>query len=107
MESIKKMVPYLLVNIVAFYLLPLIAKDTESILFVLLIALPANCFVTAAVFGALNSFNLLYPIFVGLLFIPAVFIYLNESALFYCVIYGVIALMGNFIGMLFFKITKK
>ena len=78
-----------------------------SILFVLLLALPLICFITAIVNGIFNSLNMLYPVLVGLLFLPAVFIYLNESALFYVVAYGVIALIGNTIGMIVYYFKKK
>ncbi|MGI6509086.1 MAG: hypothetical protein ACOX1L_00685 [Erysipelotrichaceae bacterium] len=107
MENVKKMVPYLMVNVISFYLLPLVFKSNEGILFVLLMLLPAVCLATAIFYGIKNSLNMLYPAFVGLLFVPAVFIYLNESALFYVVVYGVIALIGNFIGMIVYYIKKK
>ncbi|HPX32472.1 MAG TPA: hypothetical protein PLT36_03110 [Erysipelotrichaceae bacterium] len=107
LENIKKMVPYLLVNVISFYLLPIVFKSNEGIFFVLLVALPIICFVTAIFYGIINSLNMLYPVLVGLFFVPAVFIYLNESALFYVVIYGILALVGNFIGMIVYYIKKK
>ncbi|MGI6608692.1 MAG: hypothetical protein ACOX1F_06970 [Erysipelotrichaceae bacterium] len=107
MENIKKMTPFLLVNAISFYLLPLVFNSNEGILFVLMLILPAVCFITAISYGVKNSLNMSYPIIVGLLFVPAVFIYLNESALFYAVIYGVLALVGNFIGMIAYYIKKK
>lgn len=107
MENIKKMIPYLLVNVIAFYLLPLVFNSNEGILFALMIAIPIICFITAIIYGIFNSLNMLYPVLVGLLFIPAVFIYLNESALFYVIVYGLIALVGNFIGMIVYYFKKK
>ena len=103
MKSYLRMIPYLLVNTLAFYLLPLIMQDTGSAMFVMLVGLPVSCFSTSIVFGARNSFNGFYPLAVALLFTPTIFVFYNESAAFYIVVYGIIALVGNLIGKLFYK----
>jgi hypothetical protein len=92
------MLPYLFVNAMAFYLLPIVIKDTGSAMAILLIVLPLICFVTALVYGAKNSFNLLYTIAVSLLFVPTIYIFFNPTAWVYIVAYGVIVLAGNYIG---------
>ncbi len=104
MKVTLKMIPYLLVNIVAFYLLPMVIQDTGSAMFVLLVAIPLICFTTAIVFGVKNSFNWIYPLAVALLFMPTIFIYYNESAAFYLAVYGIIALLGSLIGKIFYKL---
>lgn len=104
MKTNLKMIPYLLVVIVAFYVLPMVIQDTGSAMAVLLVAIPLICFAAAIVFGVRNALNWIYPLAVALLFVPTIFIYYNESAAFYSVVYGIISLVGNLIGKLFYKI---
>lgn len=106
MKGNLKMIPYLLVNVIAFYILPMIIQDTGSAMLVLLIVIPLICLVTAIVFGIKKSFNWIYPLAVALLFAPTVFLFYNESAAIYIVAYGIIALVGNLIGKIFYKRTK-
>lgn len=103
MKASFKMIPYLLVNAIAFYLLPMIIQDMGSAMLVLLLAIPLICFSIAIVFGVKNSFNWIYPLAVALLFAPTIFIFYNESATFYTAIYGILALVGNLIGKIFYK----
>ena len=90
MEKLKKMLPYLLINIGMFYLLPTLMIDTGSAMIILLILMPLGCFLTSLAYGVKNSFSWLYPIFVMLVFIPSIFIFYNESAFVYVFAYGVI-----------------
>ncbi|MEG2698796.1 MAG: hypothetical protein RR951_07695 [Ruthenibacterium sp.] len=106
MKTNLKMIPYLLFNIMAFYLLPMIIQDTGSAMFVLLVAIPFICFAAAIVFGIFNAFNWMYPLSVALLFVPTIFIYYNESAAFYITVYGIIAFLGNLIGLIFYKLKR-
>ena len=106
MKTNLKVLPYLLVNIVAFYLLPTMIKDTGSAMLVMLIGIPVICFVTSIVFGINHSFKLFYPITVALLFAPTVFMFYNSTAWVYIIVYGVIALIGNFIGKLISQSRK-
>lgn len=101
MEKLKKMLPYLLINIGMFYLLPTLMKDTGSAMIILLILMPLGCFLTSLAYGVKNSFSWLYPIFVMLVFIPSIFIFYNESAFVYVFAYGVISLVGFFLGASF------
>lgn len=101
-----KMIPYLLVNVIAFYIFPMIIQDTGSAMLIMLIGIPLICFIVAIVFGIKRSFNWIYPLAVALLFAPTVFIFYNESAAIYIVAYGIIALVGNLIGKMFYKQTK-
>ena len=78
-----------------FYLLPpLILRDTGSGMFLLLLALPLICLVMSFWQGWLKGLWLVHPLIVALLFLPTVWIYYNESALFYVAAYAVIALAG-------------
>ena len=98
MEKIKKMLPYLLINIGIFYLLPTLMKDTGSAMIILLILMPLCCFLTSLAYGVKNSFSWTYPIFVMLIFLPSIFIFYNESAMVYVFVYGFISLLGSFVG---------
>lgn len=98
MNRIKKLLPYLMVNIICFYLLTLLMKDTGSAMFILLFVIPVITFVNAIMRGKKNSFDILYPLLVMVIFVPYILIYMNESATIYIFIYGVISLMGCFVG---------
>ena len=87
-----------MVNIICFYLLTLLMKDTGSAMFILLFVIPVITFVNAIICGKKNSFDILYPLLVMVIFLPYVLIYMNESATIYIFIYGVISLMGCFVG---------
>ncbi|PNT90243.1 hypothetical protein [Clostridium thermosuccinogenes] len=100
MYKFKNMLAYLLVCAVAFYILPLSGKDTGSFMLILLIAIPLVCFITSLIYGIKNRFNLIFPVIVGVIFIPTIFIYYNRSAWVYIIGYAVISLIGNLIGRL-------
>lgn len=103
MEKIRKMLPYLVVLVFAFYLLPFLIKDTGSGMFILLIGIPMICFVVSVIYGMKNSFYWLFSLLVMLLFTPTIFIFYNDSATIYILAYGIISLIGNFIGSLLCK----
>jgi len=78
-----------------FYLLPpLIFRDTGSGMFLLLLVLPLTCLVMSFWQGWRKGPVVLHPLIVALLFLPTVWVYYNESALFYVVSYAAIALVG-------------
>lgn len=98
MNRIKKLLPYLMVNVICFYLLTLLMKDMGSAMFILLFVIPVITFVNAIICGKKNSFDILYPLLVMVIFLPYVLIYMNESATIYIFIYGAISLMGLIVG---------
>lgn len=98
MNRIKKLLRYLMVNIICFYLLTLLMKDTGSAMFILLFVIPVITFLNAIMCGKKNSFDILYPLLVMVIFVPYVLIYMNESATIYIFIYGAISLMGLIVG---------
>lgn len=100
MGKIRKMLPYLFVIILSFYLLPFLIKDTGSGMFILLLGIPIVCLIVSLLYGMKNSFNWLFSLLVSLLFIPAVFIFYNESAAIYILVYGIISVIANYIGSL-------
>ena len=102
-KSIKSLAIFLLINIALFYILPCIITDTSIAMIVLLVILPLSCLLVAVVYGSLNSFHIAYPLLVALAFIPAIWIFFNESAWVYIPAYGGIALIGNLIGAGIYK----
>jgi hypothetical protein len=107
MEKTKKMLPYLIIIILDFYLLPLFIKDTGTAMMMMLVVIPLICFVCSGVYGIKNSFNLYYALLVAILFVPSIFIFYNSTAWVYVLGYGIIALVGNAIGMMFYKQPKR
>lgn len=105
-KALKNMLPYLVVTLMDFYLLPLLIKDTGSAMMMLLVVVPLICFVCSMLYGAKNSFHWLYAMNVAILFIPTIFIFYNSSAWVYIVGYSLIAFIGNVIGMIIYKAKK-
>lgn len=100
MKKIREMSACLIVITFAFYVSPFFIKDTGSGILFLLIFNPIICFLTSLIYGIKHSFHLIYSLLIMALFIPAIFIFYNESAAIYVFIYGIIAIIGNFLGSL-------
>ena len=94
---------YLIVITLAFYVLPAFINDTGTGIFFLIILTPIICFVTSIIYGIRHSFNLIFLLIIMALFIPTIFIFYNESAAVYVLIYGIIAAIGNLLGSLIKK----
>lgn len=103
MDKIKKNWVYYLIIFIAFYIVPMLIKDTGSGMFILLIVIPLITLITSFVYGLRNTFDFIYPLIVAILFIPTLFIYYNTSAWIYVVAYSMIAVIGELLG----KILQK
>ena len=103
MEKIKQYLPYLAGNLIAFYSLPFLIKDTGSAMLILLVVAPIICFILGAFYRAKNPNIGFYPLLVGVLFLPSIFIFYNSSALIYAPIYAVLALLGSLAGQALYK----
>ena len=106
MKKIREMSVYLIVIILAFYALPVLINDTGTGIFFLLILTPIICFITSIIYGIRHSFNLIFLLLIMALFIPTIFIFYNESAAVYVLIYGIIATIGNLLGSLIKKMSN-
>ena len=105
MKKIKTMVPFLVAIALSYCFLPLLIRDGGTQTIALLVAIPIVCFIISIVYGINNSLNVLYPVFVAILAVIVIIRFpLNwrEFAIF-ALVYGIIALIGNAIGMKFFK----
>lgn len=105
-EKTTKQLPYLLVILLGFYWLPLLIVDTGSAMMLLLVIIPLICFLCSCVYGARHSFNFFYAMIVAVLFIPSIFIFYNTTAWVYSLGYGIISLIGNLVGALFYRSAK-
>lgn len=83
MDKLRKMLPFLGVNVFAFYILPFLNMHTNGVILLLLIEIPVICFVTALIYGIKRSFDLIYTLIVMLIFVPTIFMFYNESAAIY------------------------
>ncbi len=106
MKKIREMSVYLIVITLAFYVLPAFINDTGTGIFFLIILTPIICFVTSIIYGIRHSFNLIFLLLIMILFIPTIFIFYNESAAVYVLIYGIIAAIGNLLGSLIKKMSN-
>lgn len=106
MEKYKKMIPYLLVNAADFYLLPFLIWDTGSAMVLMLGVMPFICFFCSAFYGYRNTFQPLFALFTAVLFAPSIFIFYNESAWVYAIVYGAAALLGDAAGFLLHRLMK-
>ena len=95
---LKKMIPYLIVCAVAFFILPLFGNDTGSFIIILLILLPIVCFITSLLYSSRYEFNFLFSILVGIIFMPTIIIYYTSTACIYAIGYTVISLIGGLVG---------
>ena len=106
MKKIREMSVYLIVITLAFYVLPAFINDTGTGIFFLLILTPIICFITSIIYGIRHSFNLIFLLLIMDLFIPTIFIFYNESAAVYVLIYGIIEAIGNLLGSLIKKMSN-
>ena len=98
MDKIKKNWIYYLIIFIAFYLVPILIKDTGSGMFILLIVIPLITLITSIIYGLRNTFDFIYPLIVAILFLPTLFIYYDTSALVYVIAYSMIAVIGELLG---------
>ncbi len=96
MRNQAKALPYLLVNLLCFYLVPLFAPEQPAAL--LLVLFPIVTVACSLAAGTKAGFCWLYPLCAALLFLPSILLYYNRSAWVYSPLYGLLALIGLFFG---------
>lgn len=94
----KKLIPFLIVFLIIFYVLPLIIKTS----FILLAVSPILILITALIYGTKFGFNILLAVLCAVLFIPALFTSGLISGI-YLVAFFVVTLIGNALGLIFRK----
>ena len=104
-DKVKGLIPYVIFLLLDYYALPLLIQDTGTAMLVLLVAVPMLCLICSVVCGVKQGFSILYVALAGLLFIPSIFVFYNESAWVYVLFYAIIALVGNAVGRIFHNRT--
>ena len=93
---------YVVVALV-YYLIPVfLIQDTGSVIFFIVIGIPVVVFVVSMLFSVKYGYYWYFPIIIGLLWIPNLFL-LNDSAAIYILMYAVVSLVGQLVGSLFKK----
>ncbi len=100
--KLLNMLPYLIVLVVDFYLLPVAAQNTGAAMLLMLCVMPLVAIVTGVAYGLRRGFSIWLAVIALLLFIPTIFIYYNASAWVYPLFYALLVLVGNLIGRLFY-----
>lgn len=97
-----------IIKILMFYILPLplFAGSDGVIGMPLLMLLPVLILSFVLGFLSKEKKKFLYPLLTAIVFIPTVFIYYNESALIYSVVYLIISVIGVGTGSVWYIITK-
>jgi len=100
--KLLNMLPYLIVLVVDFYLLPVAAQNTGAAMLLMLCVMHLVALVIGVAYGLRSGFSLLLSLMALILFIPTIFIYYNASAWVYPLFYALIVLVGNCIGRAFY-----
>ena len=98
------LIPYVMALIVGFYALPLFPIQPALLV---LLAFPALVFVCSIVYGIRQGFDIWLPVIAAILFVPTIFLFYNETAWIYVIIYAVTSFVGCGVGRLFHKTASK
>lgn len=90
--------PYASVLAAAYYLLPLLMKDTGSAMFILLACMPLIVFVSSFLCCRRHRFQWVMIVLTFVLFLPSTYFYFNTTALGYSVFYAIVSAAGCFAG---------
>lgn len=99
----KEYLIYILLILNYYVIPPLFIIDTGSGMFILLIFVPLMVFFLSLLYSKIKGFKWYFSIVVSLLWIPSVYIFYNDSALVYCLIYCAVSFTGQLIGNFFKK----
>ena len=105
MRKIKTMLPFLTVIALSYCFLPLLIAGIGTLIVILFVAIPLVCLVCSIAYSINNSLNIFYPVFVVILSVILIirFPLIWDKLVISSLVYGIIALLGNAIGMIFFK----
>ncbi|HMN12113.1 MAG TPA: hypothetical protein PKD55_07295 [Bellilinea sp.] len=101
--KIRAILAPLILILATFYLLPLGIKDTGIGMWVLLIIAPVVCIIAAMLVALRLGFAWWFPLLVGALFVPTIWIFYNESAWVYIIAYTLVSFLGLGAGVLMRK----
>ena len=98
----RKLLVYVVVTLLYYFIPVFLIQDTGSVMFFIVIGIPVVVFVVSMLFSVKYGYYWYFPIIIGLLWIPNLFL-LNDSAAIYILMYAVVSLVGQLIGILFKK----
>lgn len=107
MKKYTKELIFLLIQLLVFYLLPLMSGILGSFATVVLIATITLFLSLALGVTSENKIKFLYPVVIAVLFIPSVFIYNNTSAFIHALWYFLVSLVGMLPGVVFGSMQKR
>lgn len=102
LKLLLPILPYLLLTAMIFFILPTLNPSSTAFTLFLLVIIPVYCFICAYLYGIKNGFIWVYPIIIGIVFLPSIFLIISYKALIYALIYGASAMIGIILG----KIVK-
>ena len=98
----SQLLVYVVVALLYYFIPVFLIQDTGSVMFFIVIGIPVIVFVVSMLFSLKFGYYWYFPIIIGLLWIPNLFL-LNDSAAVYILMYAVVSFVGQLIGMLFKK----
>lgn len=99
-ELIYRYVIFAILLGLTLFFLPLLCTAQSQLLLLLVVYTPGTIFVLSWFFGLFCGFRWQFPLAAGLLFVPAALIYFNTTALWFALVYGLLAALGCFFGSL-------
>lgn len=108
-QILKKLIVYTIILAAVFYIIPIAGKigaPIELMTTLLIVVNSLACLGTSAVFGIKHGFKLYFLMLAPLLFIPSMYIFYNDSAFIYAVIYLFLSAAGLAIGCAIRKFNK-
>ncbi len=97
-KELRPLLPYLFISGLIFFLLPIATSDEKLFRLLLFVFIPLYCLASSVFYGFKNGFHYFYPIFIGAIFLPIIFTLLECIAIIFAFFYGIISLLGVFIG---------
>ena len=94
----RQLLVYVVVALLYYFIPVFLIQDTGSVMFFIVIGIPVVVFVVSMLFSVKYGYYRYFPIVIGLLWIPNLFL-LNDSAAIYTLMYAVVSLIGQLIGI--------
>ena len=107
MKQYIKEIIILILQLFMFYIFPMFAGPIDATGMVFLIWLSTIILAMILAIVSTKKIKYSYPIVIGILFIPSVFIYYNESALIHSLWYLVSSGIGMIVGSIIYLIKRK
>ncbi len=100
--KIIKILPYVLVITLAFYLLPSFVLDDGMSIMILISITPPICFVTGAIYGARNkSIDSIFLSATAVIFLSSIFVPSFQVSFLALFLFWVVTIIGGVVGVLY------